>query len=124
MHTPGFPCFDAVERLIRDGLRAISLTVLGVACFAIVDHALPEKGLSAKGLRPGLIDQDQLEGPVWSLAFSDENSHLASATLAGEVTCKDLTTIPFSSCRRERCSPTHWRRSGRRPRRPAHSCSG
>ena len=91
MHKRGYLRVNPVRRLISNGLRVIALTVVGIACIDIADCSLPEKGSGAKGLRLGLIDQDQLDGQVWSLAFSTDNTHLAWATLAGGVTCKDLT---------------------------------
>jgi WD40 repeat protein len=61
-----------------------------VACLMILDHAFPEILNGPAGLRPGLIAEYPLGGQVWSLAFSAGDAYLVSATIAGEVTVKDL----------------------------------
>jgi WD40 repeat protein len=47
-------------------------------------------GPAAPSHRPGLVEQDQLSGQIWSLAFSADSRHLASATITGELIVKNL----------------------------------
>jgi dipeptidyl aminopeptidase/acylaminoacyl peptidase len=95
------------------GQSFLTLAVLGVVAAFIVTQAEPEADPDARDRPFDQASQRSHEGPVWSLAFSPGDSHLAFTTIAGDVWLKDLATDraallqrgPYSSARSVAFSP-------------------
>ncbi len=81
---------DPARHMIRGGLKAVVFMGAGVVGLAVLDLTNSEINADPRGLGPGLIEQYRVGDQVWSLAFSAGDRHVASATITGEVTVKDL----------------------------------
>jgi WD40 repeat protein len=81
---------DPARHMSRAGLRIVVFMGAGVVCLGVLDLTDSEITADPRGLGPGLIEQYRLGDQVWSLAFSAGDRHVASATITGAVTVKDL----------------------------------
>jgi WD40 repeat protein len=81
---------DLAGQVVVGVVKLITLAGACVACLTIVDHAFPGILDGPGGDRPGLIAEYPLGGQVWSLAYAAGDAYLASATIAGSVTVKDV----------------------------------
>ncbi len=76
--------------LVACSLRLFAIVGLGAAVLGVIEQSSSEDSTRSALESSGLIEQFQLSGQVWSLAFSANNRHLAAATITGEVILKDL----------------------------------
>jgi WD40 repeat protein len=76
--------------LLGCSLRLFAIAGLGAAILGVIEQSSSEDTPRSAETSSGLIEQFQLSGQVWSLAFSGDNRHLAAAAITGEVFVKDL----------------------------------
>ncbi len=80
-----------VLRIWAFSIRLFIIAWIGALFLGLTEPSSTEESRRSPGASPGLIEQFQVSGQVWSLAFSADNTHLAAATLTGEVIVKDLS---------------------------------